>query len=493
MSGWSDSARSARPTQSSKSIQLRDAHALARRPRPLAAMSSSSVRVRVSPSRSARSSVSALLSEISIDFAEHRDALFLARDPEIAMQSGRIRMRAQDRQPERMERVDRDLCRALCRATPCSRSRISPAARRVKVTARQFLRRDAAFVDQIGDAMRQRAGLAGAGAGEDEQRALDDLSRAALVGVEQREDAGRQLDLSSPRRRGPVHPGMTGGRISAWGPALGLRPRPGRQPVASWGSPPRHRRLEQHPAEALQLPILEQLDHAVLAVIAGIADHLAGAQARDRLGQHRGLGARDVLDRHLAEDRQLRPERADHAVVHPLDRLRSDAARGDLREHLRQRHQVRHRAGGRGRRHDRAAIRQHLDAMLDADRDLLAAHRAAAAVRERFLRGEPHVALAVAVEVILAFLGEELDRAGIALAGLERAAQREVIHVAIERRRLAAELAGRMRVGVRGQTIAIEERHAPVHRRIGRQPGLDREDVRRQIAVAVRDGVEARL
>jgi hypothetical protein len=48
---------------------------------------------------------------------------------------------------------------------------------------------------------------------------------------------------------------------------------------------PHRRRVEQHAAEAFQLAILEQADHAILAVIAGFADHFPGAQARDRLGE----------------------------------------------------------------------------------------------------------------------------------------------------------------------------------------------------------------
>src|SRR5262249_59699203 len=106
---------------------------------------------------------------------------------------------------------------------------------------------------------------------------------------------------------------------------------------------------------------------------------------------------------------------------------------------------------------------QLLDPMLDPDGDRIAAGRAASARRQRLARREPHVAFAMAVEMVLAFLGEELDRAGEALAGLERAADGEIVELAVERSRLAAELAGRMGVRVRHQAIAVEERHPTGH------------------------------
>ena len=74
-----------------------------------------------------------------------------------------------------------------CAEQRVSRSRISAAARRVKVTARQFSGAHAAFRDQMRDAVRQRAGLAGARAGEDQQRTFDDLGGAALLGIERAE------------------------------------------------------------------------------------------------------------------------------------------------------------------------------------------------------------------------------------------------------------------------------------------------------------------
>jgi hypothetical protein len=140
-----------------------------------------------------------------------------------------------------------------------------------------------------------------------------------------------------------------------------------------------------------------------------------------------------------------------------------------------------------------AAVGEHLDPVLDPDRQRLAADRTKAAMGERLLRREPHLAFAMAVEMILPLLGEEFDRAGIAVAALERMLDGEVVDFAVEGRGLAPELARRMRIGVGGETIAVEKRHPPVHRRIGRQPRFHGEDAIGEIAVAVGDRVETGL
>ena len=351
------------------------------------------------------------------------------------------------------------------------------------------LRRGATLGDQMGDPIGEGAGLARAGAGDDQQRAIDRRGGGALVRVELRENIGR----------GAVGLGTdnTQLRLCRFDDLAIARRLIGRHPLdrlrlRSSGD----RRIEQRCArrQPLELVVLEQADHAVFAVIAGVADHLTGAQARDRLGEQRRAGAGDVLDRHGLQDRKLGAELGDRLIVVALDRLRFHAAGGDLGENLRQRHQVGDLAGSRGRRRLRlAAIGERLDPMLDADRQRLAADRAASAMLAGLLRGQPHLAFAVAVEVILAFVRKELDRAHIAMAGLQCVLDREVVEVAVEGRRLAAELAGRMRVGIRREPVAVEKRNPPIHRRIGGEAGLDREDAVRQVAVALGDRIKPRL
>ena len=73
--------------------------------------------------------------------------------------------------------------RAPCRASCATRSRISPAALFVKVSATMACGRDAAL-DEPGDAVGDDARLAGARAGEHEERAVAVLDGVALRGVE---------------------------------------------------------------------------------------------------------------------------------------------------------------------------------------------------------------------------------------------------------------------------------------------------------------------
>ena len=65
-----------------------------------------------------------------------------------------------------------------------SRSFISRAALLVKVTERISLRPRPALAQDVGDARGQHAGLAGAGAGQHQNRAVQRLDRLALLGIE---------------------------------------------------------------------------------------------------------------------------------------------------------------------------------------------------------------------------------------------------------------------------------------------------------------------
>ena len=71
---------------------------------------------------------------------------------------------------------------------PRSRPRISPAARVVKVTASTSVGCVDARRHAVGDAVGDRPGLAGAGAGEHADRATERLGDPALLGIEALED-----------------------------------------------------------------------------------------------------------------------------------------------------------------------------------------------------------------------------------------------------------------------------------------------------------------
>ena len=119
---------------------------------------------------------------------------------------------------------------------------------------------------------------------------------------------------------------------------------------------------------AAELAVVEQADDAVFAVVAGLADHLSGAQARDRLGEQGRRVARDVFHRHRFEDVELGAERRHQAVVAALDGLRLHAARRDLRNHFGERHQARYLARRLGRPHlVFTTIRQRFHAVQHAD------------------------------------------------------------------------------------------------------------------------------
>ena len=148
---------------------------------------------------------------------------------------------------------------------------------------------------------------------------------------------------------------------------------------------------------------------------------------------------------------------------------------------------------GRGRDDLLGAVGEVLDAMHHTDRERLAARRTPAFPLAGFARGEANVAGAVPVQMVLALLGKELQRAFVPLPGLQRPAQREVVEVGVEHAHLPSELLRRMGVRVGNQPEAIQRRHPPVHRRIRRKTGLDREDVGREVPVALVDGVEAGL
>ena len=171
--------------------------------------------------------------------------------------------------------------------------------------------------------------------------------------------------------------------------------------------------------------------------------------------------------------------------------LRTDLV--DLGQDLGQGDQAPHRARGLGWRDVLGPVGKVLHAVHHADGQRLAARRTAAFVLAGLAGRQTDVAVAVPVEVVLALLGEELQRALVPLPRLQRPAEREVVQLGVEDAHLPPQLLRRMGVGVGHQPEAVERRHPPVHRRIGGKSRLDREDVPREVPVALVDGVEAGL
>ena len=257
---------------------------------------------------------------------------------------------------------------------------------------------------------------------------------------------------------------------------------------------PGARRLEEgrHRSPPLELAGLEQADRAVLAVVPRLAVHPPGAQSLDRFADQAAAGAAQVFDRQAFEDRELRPEARGELADLAAHRLRLDPDAFDLGDDLGQRHQAAE-CRSLGRAGTVGAVGEELDPVHHPDGQRLAALRAAAVAAAGLGGRQAHAAGAVAVEVVLALLGEELHRTAVAVAGLERPAHGEVVEVGVEDAGLAAEHRRRVGVGARRQGEAVEAGEAPVHRRVGGEAGLDGEDVLGEVAVALLDRVEARL
>ena len=317
------------------------------------------------------------------------------------------------------------------------------------------------------DARDQGFGLARTRPGDDRDRGLLRLHRGLLCGVEHVSRRGGRFRL---RRGGGFCERMLLGRLFCG------RGRSEQRKLAG---------------ELLDLRRGEQGDRAVFAVKARAALYLARAQAADALGHARPGDRPNVRNGCLPQDGELVPQLGEHFFIQ-LGCLfrRGRHARGG-RDRLGQGREALKRLGV-CRAEARRPVGQLLHAVLHADGQLFAAHRAQAAARGGFGRGQAHAAVPVAVQMVLALLGEKLDCAGKALPGADRAHKRGVIALALDEIRLAAELSRRVRVRVRDQCQPIQRGHAPVHRRVGGQAGLDRVDVRGQVVKAVLHRIKAR-
>ena len=171
---------------------------------------------------------------------------------------------------------------------------------------------------------------------------------------------------------------------------------------------PEQRRHHRPPADLVRL---EQADHPVLAVVPRVPPDVAGPQPGERLARAArrrpappppGAGAPGC--RSPVPDGRRAARR-----LSPRPGLGADAL--DLREDLRQRHQAAERRRPRRPAPRPRPVGELLHPVHHPHRQRLAAGRAAP-LQAAGLRGlQPHAAGAVAVQVVLPLLGEELDRA----------------------------------------------------------------------------------
>ncbi len=232
----------------------------------------------------------------------------------------------------------------------------------------------------------------------------------------------------------------------------------------------------------------------VFPVVAGRDADLPRPHPVDAFGHHVAARGLDVPQRQVHQDPELRPQLLQHLAedrVHLLALLPHPPRLGD---DLGQREQV-----GIGPRPPALLaflpVGQFLHPGHDPYRDRLAALRAEPLVLRRLPRVPAHAAGTVPVEMVLAFLGEELDRAPEPLVlRVGQGAVHTVVRIfTVKNIGLAAQLRGRMRVGVRHQHEPVELPQPPVHQRVRRQPGLQGEDVPRQVLEALLDGIEPAL
>src|SRR5713226_8222773 len=148
---------------------------------------------------------------------------------------------------------------------------------------------------------------------------------------------------------------------------------------------------------------------AVRTVIARGDAHLSVAHAADAVRDTRGGVFRDLGERDIQQNRKLRPKLGTQLKV-----LFTHATRADLRAHrfrndLLQRDQVAVRDPP-SRRVSFRAVGEIFHAVHDPDRHWTLAHRAQVSRGLGLFGRHARVAVAVAVVVILAFFGKELDR-----------------------------------------------------------------------------------
>ena len=284
-----------------------------------------------------------------------------------------------------------------------------------------LVRLDPARFDQVRDARDQGFGFASARPGDDRNRGLLRRHGSLLRGVERITRWGGSLRFG---RGGCFCERMLLGRF--WG-GCGCA---------------KQRKLA---AELLNLRRGEQGDRAVFAVKARAALHLARAQAADALGHARPGDRPNIRNGRFAQDGELVPQLGEHFFIQLGCLFRRGRRTGGGCNRLRQGRKALERlsifwAEAFG------PVGQLLHAVLHADGQLFAAHRTYTAARGGLDRGQAYAAVPVAVQMVLALLGEKLDRAEKALPGADRARERGVIPFPLYHVGLAAELGRRVRV-----------------------------------------------
>ena len=233
----------------------------------------------------------------------------------------------------------------------------------------------------------------------------------------------------------------------------------------------------------------KERDSAVFPVVARLPAHAALPQAAQRLGRSGAGGALHLLRRAFPQDAELRPQALEQAEIGRLHALARRGSAQHVRQQLRQGQKALKGPAVRRRRALRP-VGQRLHAVRDADGHALAADRAEVVQLDRAARLQAAAAGAVAVEVVLPLLRKELDRALEPLTRLDGALERGIAPPAGQEVRLAPQLVGRVRVGVRDELKPVQHGAAPVHRRVGGKARLQRVHMGRQVPEAFLHRIE---
>ena len=184
--------------------------------------------------------------------------------------------------------------------------------------------------------------------------------------------------------------------------------------------------------QAAALLCIEHAHDTVLAVIASLPSHLARAHAAHGLGKQRRSHAVQVFQRCIPQHAELGTDARHQLLAGAAHALTARAHAQHLAQDLGKRNQAGKRLGPRGPK-TRGPVRQGRHPAEYAARQRLSATRTDPPAGRSLFRRHHHIALAVAVGVVLALLGEKLERAEKAWPAVaECVADREVGKIAGE-------------------------------------------------------------
>ena len=234
---------------------------------------------------------------------------------------------------------------------------------------------------------------------------------------------------------------------------------------------------------AFRLPRLFRSEHpydTVFPVISGNFLHLAGPEPPDALCHPQSRHPADRFLRYPAQNFKFRSQLCQHFPVQFRGFYAGCGKSHGGGDHLRQRNQALIGLGP-GLHIPLRPVRQFLRPMIDADGNLLPAHRTAAPELLRLGRRQTEMAFPMPVHMIFPFLGIKLNGSAQAVSRLDSLLQALPGRLPIKEGGLPSQLRRRVGVGAGYQLKIIQHGQPPVHGRIRGKPRLHRVDIQGQI------------